>query len=123
MSKIFETNGKTYEIEIEDDTHKIHVREAGALVGTIELDEREDDYAGTTYFHICHLALDACKGQGIGQACLEYHKEVYGAPLTAAKPNSGTLPDGSHLTGDGVPFIARMRAKGIVAAADSWQDE
>jgi len=123
MIKEFTACGEIYEIEIDEDTHRIHVGKAGKRVGTIDLDEREDDFSGEVYFHICHLALDACKGRGIGQACLEFHKEIYDAPLTASRPNSGELPDGSHLTGDGVPFIARMRTKGIVAPIDSLWDE
>ncbi|WP_460164288.1 hypothetical protein [Pseudomonas sp. S2_F03] len=123
MIKEFTARGEIYEIEIDEDTHRIYVGKAGKRVGTIDIDEREDGFSGEVYFYICHLALDACKGQGIGQACLEYHNEIYGGPLTAAMPNSGELLDGSHLTGDGVPFIARMRAKGIVAPVDSWRDE
>jgi hypothetical protein len=123
MIKKFVTYGETYDIEIDEDTYTIHVRQAGKHLGKIELDERQDDFSGEFYYHICHLALEACKGRGIGQACLEFHKEIYGGLLTAARPNSGELPDGSQLIGDGIPFIARMRAKKIVAPIEDLWDE
>jgi hypothetical protein len=123
MIKEFISRGEIYEIEINEPSHLVHMRPAGQSLGTINLNEREDDFPKDGYYHICHLALDACKGRGLGQACLEFHKENYSAPLTAAQPGSGSLPDGSHLIGDGIPFIARMRAKRIVAPVERCRDE
>lgn len=36
------------------------------------------------------------------------------SPICAAEENSVKMSDGSHLIGDGVPFIAKMRDEGIV---------
>ena len=66
------------------------------------------------YFHITHLELEKCKREGIGRRCLQYHKEIFDSPITAGPKCGSKQEDGSHLVGDGVPFIAKMRMEGIV---------
>ncbi|MEW5713547.1 hypothetical protein AB1462_14385 [Pseudomonas sp. SB113] len=110
------SDGNSYMITIDDEGDVINVTRGGALVGNIRLDYRddEDDTGAPDRYHITHLALDACKGLGIGQRCLELHRECFGFPLTAGYAGIGQSSDGSHLTGDGPAFIAKMRKKGIV---------
>lgn len=103
-----------YTILIDDEGNEISVYRTGQKLGSISLDLRgeDDDW---DYYHITHLALDGCKRLGIGQHCLELHKEIFDAPITAGRSNAGQQDDGSHLTGDGPAFIAVMRKKGIVS--------
>lgn len=109
-------NGSSYLINISDDGDLIIVTKAGVGVGTISLDYRDDEEGSgdSSRYHITHLALDDCKGLGIGQRCLELHIEYFGFPLTAGYAGYGQADDGSHLTGDGPAFIEKMRKKGIV---------
>lgn len=103
-----------YTILFDDDGYEISVYKTGQKLGSISLDLRDED-GDWEHYHITHLALDGCKGIGIGQRCLELHKENFDTPLTAGRSNAGQQNDGSHLTGDGPAFIAIMRKKGIVS--------
>jgi len=114
-SEIFKAkNGREYRIEI-DDGDEISVWLDDVKKGMISLRwiEGPED-AGSDYYHITHLALDACKGQGVGRRCLQFHQEVFDAAITAGNAHDGQMGDGSHLTGDGPGFIAKMRAEGLV---------
>lgn len=116
-------DGKTYLIEIDDFGEDITVWHQGISVGSITLAEREegDEHDTNTYYHIVNLSLDDCSGLGIGKRCLELHKEELDAPITAGTAHGQKMDDGSHLTGNGPGFIARMRELGIVEpAADEW---
>ncbi|MCY1417618.1 hypothetical protein D9M71_331580 [compost metagenome] len=108
-------DGNTYTIRIDDDGGQITVQ-GNECLGRILLSHRlGDDYANEPeHFHITHLALDSFKRIGLGQACLELHREVHELPLTAGWAGYGEAPDGSHLTGDGPAFIEKMRQLGIV---------
>ncbi|EPG8943774.1 hypothetical protein L4Z64_001178 [Pseudomonas aeruginosa] len=117
LSTLFQANdGNLYVIEVDEDGSEITVSRGVKRLGEIRLDRREDDFGRgeVEYFHITHLALERCKGLGIGRACLKHHIEMFGLPITAGSAHLGHAQDGSHLTGDGVPFIARMREEGIV---------
>lgn len=112
-------NGISYDVVIDEDGLSIRVLAAGLLVGTIDLDFRFEEINGYSVFphyHITHLALEACKGNGIGSFALRLHRDVFETVLTAGVEGP-ECPDGSHLRGDGVPFIAKMRERGIVAPA------
>lgn len=51
--------------------------------------------------------------QGVGRACLLFHKEIYSAPLSAGRDDG--IPKMMEVTlQDGVGFIAKMRQEGIV---------
>ncbi|WP_248767869.1 hypothetical protein [Pseudomonas sp. MWU12-2345] len=112
--EFYAADGKIYTITIDDEGEDISVTRDGKNLGKIRLEYREDG-DGSAYYHITHLALEACKRLGIGQRCLEIHKEAFCEPLTAGTSALGQFDDGSHLTGDGPAFIAKMRKKGIVA--------
>ena len=103
------------QIRIDDDGCEIAVFHLDKNIGSISLVEKNDPNG--FYYYITDLSLEKCKNQGIGQACLEYHKELFDTPITAASTfNAEEISDGSHLIGDGVWFINNMREKGIVCS-------
>lgn len=109
-------DGATYAIKIDEDGETITVVRGGAKLGTISLDwhEAEPSIGEPAHFKITHLELANCKGKGLGEACLRYHRECFDAPLVAGDADRGESSDGSHLIEYGVGFIARMREKQIV---------
>ena len=46
-----------------------------------------------------------------------HNGEIFNSPLTAGNDNGTTSTDGSHLTGDGPGFIAKMKMEGIVCSS------
>lgn len=119
-TRFLASDGKTYLIAIDDSGEDIHVSHDDSVVGTISLRliESDDPYQPDIY-HITHLALDECSHRGIGRRCLQLHRETFASPLTAAEDNGTTCADGSHLTGDGPGFIAKMRREGLVCSASN----
>ncbi|HHK0379435.1 TPA: hypothetical protein ACQQJB_003609 [Pseudomonas aeruginosa] len=113
-------DGFFYSIIIDDDGQEITIELDGKKVGSISL----DFHGGGVWdnspdrYHITDLSLEQCKGKGIGQRCLELHIEEFGMKLTAGVAGRGEAPDGSHLIGDGIGFIKRMREKGIVCPSE-----
>ncbi|HCT7898834.1 TPA: hypothetical protein OT849_002875 [Enterobacter cloacae] len=105
-------DGNTYQIDLEDEF--IEVRLNDEIMGSISLNLIQNDDRVPDYYYITDLSLEKCKRLGIGRECLRLHQEEIGAPICAAEENSGKMSDGSHLIDDGVYFIARMRAEGIV---------
>lgn len=117
------TDGKTYEISVDDSGEEIRVIFAGVTVGTISLRLIEGDPPHQPdIYHITHLALEECSHRGIGRCCLELHRMIFDSPLTAGADNGTTSEDGSHLTGDGPGFIAKMRTAGIVHSLTRCED-
>lgn len=108
-------NGTRYEIAIEDSGEEITVWLDGVKKGFISLRRIEgpEDWSPDSY-HITHLALEGCRRLGIGRRCLQLHSSMFGSPITAGNGYSGQMDDGSHLTGDGPGFIAKMRQEGLV---------
>ncbi|MDE2175082.1 MAG: hypothetical protein KGJ54_07325 [Betaproteobacteria bacterium] len=111
------TDGKTYSIAIDDFGIEIHISFNGVNVGKISLRfiEGAASDGSDNVYHITSLALDKCRQKGIGRRCLQLHRELFGTILTAGNDNGTTSDDGSHLTGDGPGFIAKMRSEGIVS--------
>ncbi|MEX9294595.1 hypothetical protein AB7Z57_07655 [Providencia alcalifaciens] len=119
----FTTNGKEeYQIIFDDDGQIISVNFNGCHEGSILLDKRFSDFhEGYEYYHITNLGLDNCKGKGIGTECLKLHKKIFDSILTASSSlDSGKCDDGSHLTMDGIKFIAKMRELKIVEDDESY---
>ncbi len=54
------------------------------------------------------------KRQGIGEAILRFFAEYHEAEICAQDNDGQRRDDGSHLTGDAVGFVARMRKKGLI---------
>jgi len=105
------SSGEEAEIEISEEGDLITIRLSNQEKGNVCLTSNED----LDGFYITHLDLEQCKGQGIGRECLKFHKRVFSMPLAAASPyRCEQNDDGSHLTGDGLPFIAKMRDEGVV---------
>lgn len=79
----------------------------------------EDILDGATYLQFMDLSgLDGkYKRKGIGREALRFHKEVFG-PIFAARVDGFKRGDGSHLTGEGIPFITAMRGEGIIEPLD-----
>lgn len=59
------------------------------------------------------------KGDGIGEKMLIRFRDGMSTKITAEEHTGLTNSTGSHLTGDGVGFVQRMREKGLIAPADS----
>ena len=115
------SDANNYKIQISDEGETISVYLGEQIVGKILLEYKSDNITGypggeKEIYHIINLSLDGCKGIGLGQACLEFHKEIYGLPITAGQDRMvhGESEDGSHLTGDGVGFVSAMREKHII---------
>ncbi|CAK1212579.1 TPA: hypothetical protein J4Q69_001336 [Escherichia coli] len=105
-------DGNTYQIDLDDEY--IEVRLSGEKVGSISLNLIQNDDYSPDYYYITDLSLEKCKRLGIGRECLRLHQKEIKSPICAAEENSVKMSDGSHLIGDGVPFIAKMRDEGIV---------
>ncbi|MEQ5572371.1 hypothetical protein ABN306_06040 [Providencia huaxiensis] len=105
-------NGTTYKINVAEDSIRVHLNDIE--IGSIILETRHDDINNVIYSYIIDLSLENCKRLGIGQKCLELHKEKFQLPICAASEYGPKLDDGSYLVGDGVGFVARMRDKGII---------
>ena len=113
-TSIFESkSGVEYQL-VNHSGLEIEVRLNGKTVGSIVFREVGLPHPPYVLYHITNLGLDKCKKQGVGRACLLFHKEIYSAPLSAGRDDGILEDDGSHLTGDGVGFIAKMRQEGIV---------
>lgn len=111
-----------YEIWIDDSGEEISVFKDESKLGSISLNVIHDDMSSLELYHITHLALDKCKRRGIGRACLIYHRELFGMPISAGSDTGTRSDDGSHLTGDGLPFVTRMREEGLIIS-DAEQEE
>ena len=113
--------GAKYQIVLDDEGEEIYVLQNDIKIGsiTLRLIEGDPPYIEDS-FHITHLELDSCRRQGLGRRCLQLHKEVFNASITAGEAHGFRRDDGSHLTGDGPGFIAKMRAEGIVCYSDGF---
>lgn len=113
-------DGQSYQITLDDFGEEISVSFNGKKLGQITLSLRDDgdERGGYEWFHITHLELDNCRGIGIGTRCLEFHRDVFQAAITAGRDDGQKPEDGSFLTGDGPAFIDAMRKKGLVEGAE-----
>ena len=117
------SKGRSYLILIDDFGEEITVTHHDEPVGSISLRFIEGaDLRQPDSYHITHLALDGCRRQGVGRRCLQLHIEIFQSPITANKDDGMRRNDGSHLTGDGPAFIAKMLSEGIVSGIDGDSD-
>ena len=103
----------------------------GQKIGEIRVELRliEDDMQCFNYHYLVDLSLnmlgeDYLK-QGIGTRILElYRKHCVedGQSFTAANYDGQQRDDGSHLTGDGLPFVNSMIEKKILDSGGSYPD-
>ncbi|ELZ9637258.1 hypothetical protein U1U22_001949 [Proteus mirabilis] len=115
-------NSKVYDITYDDSGEEINVYLDDDKQGFISLNKIETDNPKDNCFRITHLELGKCKRQGIGTYCLEKHKELFNSILTAGSSDGQKCDDGSHLTGDGAPFIEKMREQGIVEPEPEYDE-
>ena len=114
----------TYQIKLDDDGTDISVFYENRKLGFISLNFIEDDLEENSHYHIINLALDACRLLGLGRECLIFHKSIFEYPLTAGGKFAGVkCSDGSHLTGDGVGFIYKMRLERVVEPDYESEDD
>lgn len=116
MKKVFTAkDNKEYVLLIDDKGEHVIVQFESIELGYIKLEYVKSSYKGPPeHYYITSLEMSKCKRVGLGEAALRFHKESFSLPLVAAEEGSKKLSDGSHLIDDGIPFIRRMREKGIV---------
>ncbi|SFR38013.1 hypothetical protein SAMN04488073_0113 [Marinobacter gudaonensis] len=115
-------DGNSYTIKIDDKGERIEVFLQGVNLGHILLERRCDPPIEPEHFYINDLALNKYRGKGLGEAALLFHINQFGVPILAAREHGPKREDGSHLIDDGVPFIRRMREKGIVCPEPEERD-
>lgn len=80
----------------------------------IRIEDADESYR----HHLTWQYLDAQEGYrrcGIGQKILEIVIECWDTRITAGENDGNKSSMGDHLEGDGAPFVARMREKGLIA--------
>ena len=95
--------------EVSDDT--------GEEIGRMQFRaiEYPKGYETIEVLHLWHMDFGSYKGQGIGRRCLELVLEHSGSEITASDDDGVRKDDGSHLIGDGLVFVARMRQDGLIS--------
>lgn len=116
------SDNEIYLISIEDSGEEITVFKNDENLGHISFRMISDDSPNNEFYHITHLALDKCRRRGIGRACLVFHRQTFGQPITAGVDIGTTSDDGSNLTGEGLPFVTKMREEGLIVSEEEWDD-
>lgn len=123
--KYIDKNGRAFAITLDYLGESINVFCKGQKIGFLSFTFETDSDLGrnNNHYHITHLALnEGFTKLGIGEACLQFHIEKFSLPLTAASQFDTQRDDGSHLTNDGVPFIMKMRQRGIVCPDPAFEN-
>jgi hypothetical protein len=117
MHELIAKDGNKYFIDL-DDGENITVFDSNqGQVGSITLMYvNGDDWKSPSYFYLQKLDLKGCTRLGIGTEVFRLHNKIFGEPITAAKESGSKMYDGSHLIDDGIPFVAKMREKGLICA-------
>lgn len=111
-------DGQAYVIRLNEKGEEISVFLGAEQLGIIDL-KHVANPRGPHYYLITVLDLQKCKRQGLGEASLRYHQEVFRLPLTAnGDVREGRQSNESQLTREGIIFIQKMRAKGVVETED-----
>lgn len=100
----------TYETRITDNRDN---REIGSFIfKTVEDDNH-------SYLLITNMDIESdYRRQGIGTAVILRVKEESGLVICASRDTGMQREDGSHLTGDGLPFAYSLVEKGLIYLAD-----
>jgi len=110
-------DGNKYYIDLDDGQHVMVYDSSNSRVGSVTLMHvNEGDWKLPSYFYLQHLELGRCKRLGIGTEVFRLHNEIFGEPVVAASEFGPRMDDGSHLIDDGIPFVAKMREKGLICA-------
>ncbi|MBD5035042.1 hypothetical protein VWT76_20815 [Xanthomonas citri pv. citri] len=126
-------DGRKIYIVPDDDMDRVDVFDVqGAPIGAFHfvMIEGGDD---SHWHHLTWQYLDAQDGYrrcGIGQKVLETVIELWDTRITAGESDGNKSGMGDHLVGDGSPFVARMREKGLIARSSydpapeaKWDDD
>ncbi len=109
--------GREISLELDEDNLVVEATHNGTLIGKMEFVEIEQDRDPSAY-KLVWMYLDMAgpeyKSCGIGQKILELMNEFTGSPIIAGNGDGRRSDDGSHLTGDGPSFVAKMRSKGLI---------
>lgn len=117
MDEFVANDGNTYYIDLDDGEDIIVFNSDKCKVGSVTfMHVNVDAWPLTSYFYLQHLELESCKRLGIGTEIFRLHNEQFGEPITAANEIGPNMEDGSHLIDDGVPFVHKMREKGLICA-------
>lgn len=111
-------DGLTYTIRLDATGEEISVLKGTEPLGVIDL-KRVINPRGANYYLITVLDLEKCKQIGLGEESLRYHREVFRLPLTAnGDIGEGRRASKGQMTREGIVFIQKMRARGVVEAED-----
>ncbi len=115
MYEFIAKDRNTYFIDLGDGENIEVFDENRRKVGTITfMHVNAGDEELDSYFYLQHLDLENCKRLGIGTEVFRLHNEFFAEPITAASEYGPKFDDGSYLTGDGIPFVAKMRKLGLI---------
>lgn len=111
-------DGQAYTLQLDETGLEILVFKDAERVGVIDLLLRKEA-KGAESFLVTVLDLEKCKGKGIGEAALRYHKEVFHRPLRAnGNVREGRQSKENLMTKEGIGFIGNMRKKGVIELID-----
>jgi len=111
-------DGQAYILQLNETGLEILVFKDAERVGVIDLLLRKEA-KGAESFLVTVLDLEKCKGKGIGEAALRYHKEVFHRPLRAnGNVREGRQSKENLMTKEGIGFIGNMRKKGVIELID-----
>lgn len=118
-------SGEDITIDYEDSTgYAIAYDSKKQPIGQFIFSERDagaKPYEYMTYLMITNMDIrPSYQGKGLGRKILEHVIECTDYPIYAGEDNGLTEEDGSHLTGGGVGFIAKMRKEGLVAPSSIY---
>lgn len=111
-------DGQTYTIKLDATGEEILILKDVEPLGVIDL-KRVVNPRGSNYYLITVLDLEKCKRIGLGEASLRYQQEVFRLPLTSnGDIGEGRRSSKGQMTREGIVFIQKMRAKGVIEAED-----
>ncbi|WP_394697450.1 GNAT family N-acetyltransferase [Pseudoxanthomonas japonensis] len=113
--------GATVYIVVDEDQATIGAYDQnGDPIGEFEFAPQDDGQ--NEWHHLTSMFLEEqpqYQGQGIGEEMLRRFRDEMGTVITADENTGQKSNLGSHLTGTGVGFVARMREKKLIAPAES----
>lgn len=111
-------DSQTYVIQVDETGQEILIFRDADKVGVIDLLLRKEA-KGAESFLVTVLDLEKCKGKGIGEASLRYHKDTFHRPLRAnGNVREGRQSSENFMTKEGIGFIGNMRKKGVIELID-----
>lgn len=120
-------DGRSVNINVDDFDYavKVTVNPTGETVGSMNFKVIEIS-PGNEILLLTHAFLDEAGrtylGKGIGRCCLQQVADISGLSICASNHDGMKHDDGSHLTGDGLGFVAKMRKEGLIVGTDRQTD-